>query len=245
MSSEKEQKIGRKEAARLLDEIYAKAIQGIPLVSKSIDEVASDYLAKNDNPSKAAKSLIKYQMAKCGTSGFLTGLGGIITLPVAVPANVGSVLYVQMRMIAAVAKIGGFDVESDQVQTLVYACMTGSAAADILKQTGIKVGTKMTEAAIAKIPGKILVSINQKVGFRLITKFGEKGAINLVKMVPIAGGLIGATVDLASTKVIASNAYKLFIKKEMLTKEDKRRKKAKSDNIVDEDINIVVEESDF
>jgi len=91
-------------------------------------------------------------------------------------------------MIAAIAKIGGFDVRSDQVQTLAYACLTGSAIADVLKQTGIKVGEKITVSAINKIPGKVLTSINQKVGFRLLTKFGTKGAVNFVKLVPIAGG---------------------------------------------------------
>ena len=37
-------------------------------------------------------NFISWQVAKCGTSGFLTGLGGLITLPVAIPANIASVL---------------------------------------------------------------------------------------------------------------------------------------------------------
>jgi uncharacterized protein (DUF697 family) len=45
----------------------------------------------------------------------------------------------------------------------------------------------------------------------LLTKFGEKGAINLGKMVPIAGGLIGGTVDAVSTNTIGNVARKLFI----------------------------------
>ena len=44
---------------------------------------------------------------KCAASGFLTGFGGFLTLPINVPANLSSVLYVQLRMIAAsVAKAG-------------------------------------------------------------------------------------------------------------------------------------------
>ena len=43
----------------------------------------------------------------------------------------------------------------------------------------IKTGTKSLEVAIKKIPGSALVKTNQKVGFRFITKFGEKGIINL------------------------------------------------------------------
>lgn len=139
----------------------------------------------------------------------------MITLPVAVPADVGSVLYVQMRMIASIAYIGGFDPREDQVQTLAYACLTGSSVADVLKPTGIRIGEKIAEAGIKRIPGEVLVKINQKVGFRLLTKFGEKGAINFIKLVPAVGGIIGGVVDVTSTRLMADNAYRLFIKKEM------------------------------
>ena len=64
-------------------------------------------------------------------------------MPVAIPANITSVLYVQIRMIAAIAHLGGHDIRSDQVQTLVYACMCGKAATDVVKGTGIMLGTKL------------------------------------------------------------------------------------------------------
>ncbi|MDD3240231.1 MAG: EcsC family protein [Lachnospira sp.] len=209
------QKLDEKQMVTVLDELYGKVLKGIPKVSKPVDALANDYLVKNNSPEKAAKELTKYQIAKCGTSGFITGLDGIITLPVAIPANVSSVLYVHLRMVAAIAYMGDFDIQSDQVQTLAYACLTGSAIADVLKQTGIKVGEKIAISAINKVPGKVLTSINQKVGFRLITKFGTKGAVNLVKLVPVAGGIIGGAIDIGSTNIIARNAYNIFIKKEM------------------------------
>lgn len=199
----------------ILDELYGKVLNGVPKVSKPVNELALDYLEKNDSAEKAVKDLIKYQVAKCGTSGFVTGLGGLITLPVAIPANVSSVLYIQLRMIAAIAYIGGFDLQSDQVQTLAYACLTGNAITEVLKQTGIKVGEKLAISTINKIPGKVLTSINQKVGFRLVTRFGTKGVINLVKLVPLAGGIVGGAIDMSSTQIIAQNAYNIFIKKEI------------------------------
>ncbi|MDE8702266.1 EcsC family protein [Adlercreutzia equolifaciens] len=206
--------IGEDEAGRILAALYEKALDGIPKVSRSVEDLVKDYWEKSDSPEKAALALSKAQVAKCGTSGFLSGLGGVITLPVTIPANIGSVLYVQMRMVAAIAKLGGYDIRSDQVQTLVYMCLTGSAVTDVAKQVGIKVGNKTLEAAIKKIPGSALAAINKKVGFRLLTKFGEKGAINLGKMVPVAGGIIGGSVDVATTIVIAKNAMKVFIEDE-------------------------------
>lgn len=227
-------KMDEKQIVTVLDELYGKVLNGVPKISKPVDELANDYIAKSDTPEKAAKELVKYQTAKCGTSGFLTGLGGIITLPVAIPANISSVLYVQLRMVAAIAHIGGFDIQSDQVQTLAYACLTGSAIADVLKQTGIKVGEKIAVSAINKIPGKVLTSINQKVGFRLLTKFGTKGAVNLVKLVPVAGGIIGGAVDIGSTRIIAKNAYNMFIKKRMPTDS---KKAEETENIIDVETN--------
>jgi hypothetical protein len=160
---------------------------------------------------KRATSLVNWQVAKAGTSGFITGLGGIITLPVALPANIVSVLYVQIRMVAAIAVMGGYDIRSDQVKTFVYMCLCGSAAADLIKNTGIKVGMKLTETSIKRISGTVLTKINQKAATRLVTKFGQKGIINLGKGIPLIGGIIGGAIDIAATKTIGSIAIKKFI----------------------------------
>lgn len=195
---------------QVLDSCYDKALQGLP-TSSAVEDLAVDYLKKYNTPKEAAKKMCNMQVIKCGTSGFITGLGGIITLPVAVPANVASVIYVQLRMIATVARIGGYNPSDDQVRTMAYVCLTGSAAADIIKKAGINIGEKITIASIKKIPGAVLVKINQKVGFRMLTKFGEKGAVNLVKLVPLVGGMIGGGIDVAGTKTIAKVAYDMFI----------------------------------
>ena len=209
----------QEEILNLLDSLYQKVIDGIPKVSPSIDQLAENYLQKSPRLDQAINKFISYQIAKCTTSGFLTGLGGIITLPVAIPANVGSVLYVQMRMIACIAYMCGYDTDSDQVQTLVYACLAGISVNQIIKNTGIQFGTKLSISMIKKIPGTALTKINQRVGFRFITKFGSKGLINLVKAVPVVGGIIGGGFDLVETKLIADRAYKMFFEGELTSSE--------------------------
>ena len=131
-------------------------------------------------------------------------------MPVTLPANIASVLYVQMRMIACAAYMAGFELKSDETQTFVYACLAGVAVNELLKQAGIKFGIKLTNSLIKKIPGKVLTKINQKVGFRFITKFGTKGIINMGKLVPGVGAVIGGGLDLVETKVIADRTYKWF-----------------------------------
>lgn len=90
-------------------------------------------------------------------------------------------------------------------------CLTGTAITDVVKQAGIQIGEKTLTATLKKMPATALTKINQRIGFRLVTKFGEKGVINLGKLIPVAGGVIGGTMDVVSTTVIAKNAINLFI----------------------------------
>lgn len=212
--------IREEQMLEILNSLYIKSVNGIPKVSLPIDDLVEDYIKKNSKVEDAAKSLINNSVVKCGTSGFITGFGGLTTMIATLPTNITSVMYVQLRMCCAIAKMAGYDIYSDQVQTLIYACLTGSAISDVLKQAGIKFGNKLGIAMIKKIPGKTLTAINKKVGFRFVTKFGEKGIINLGKTVPVLGAFIGSGIDVASTRVIGYNAYKIFMKGELPTIEE-------------------------
>lgn len=204
--------ITQADVMKMLDTCYDKALHGINKVSPPIEQFANEYVRKAKDPQKAAKIMLKNQIAKCTTSGFITGFGGVVTLPVSIPANIGSVLYVQIRMIACTAYLAGYDLNADQVQTFIYACLAGVSVNGVVKNAGIKVGVKVAEKAIQKIPGKALTKINQKIGFRFITKMGEKGIVNLGKMIPGVGAVINGGLDFAETKIIADRAYKMFLK---------------------------------
>ena len=208
---EQEESVLARKGQEALDKLYSSALNGIPMVSGSIDYLVEDYLSKYETVEEAAAALVRAQVVKCGASGFVTGFGGLITLPLMIPANMSSVFYVQMRMIAAVAAMGGYDVRSDQVKTLVYVCLTGTSIADLLKDAGVKVGEQVARTAIKKIPGTVLTKINQRIGFRFITKFGEKGVVNLGKCVPLVGAVIGGGMDVVSTRVIGTRAITEFI----------------------------------
>ena len=204
--------ITQEDIMNLLDSCYEKCLNGIPKVSPSVEDMAADYLKKHKSTEEACRAMLRNQVAKCTTSGVITGFGGFITMPVAIPANVGSVIYVQMRMIACVAYMADYELNSDQTQTFVYACLAGVAVNSLVKQAGIKFGVKFANGLIKKIPGKVLTKINQKVGFRFITKFGTKGIVNLGKLLPGVGAVVGGGLDLVETKIIADRAYKWFLK---------------------------------
>jgi uncharacterized protein (DUF697 family) len=179
--------------------------------SDSGEQLAKDYLSKHETEDKAINAMLKMQNLKAITSGFLTGLGGALTLPVSVPANLLSITYIQMTMIAAVAGIRGYDLKSDQVKTLVFMTLTGKQIMDIVKECGIKVSQRLaTNYILHKLPKDILNKINKLVGFKLITKAGEKGAVSLVKVVPLLGGVVGGVIDGGCTYAVGKTAKNIF-----------------------------------
>lgn len=193
-----------------LDKIYGQVLKGLPK-TKNCYELADEYLSKYRRTEDACDDFIKYQILKCTTSGFVTSLGGFITLPIAIPANLASVWYIQLRMLATIAIMGGLNPDDDAVQTLCYVCLVGGSASKLLKNAGIQFGNKLALAGIKKIPGKILTKINQKVGFRFVTKFGTRGIVNLGKLIPLVGGVIGGSIDLIETKIMAKKAKEMFL----------------------------------
>lgn len=220
--------ISQDDIMKILDNCYEACLNGIPKVSDDVRIVADEYLNKYKNKETACKKMLDNQIIKCTTSGFITGFGGILTLPVSLPANITSVIYVQMRMIACAAYMGGYDLSSDETRTFIYACLAGVAVNGLIKQASLKFGVKFANVLIKKIPGKVLTKINQKVGMRFITKFGTKGIINLGKMVPGVGAVIGGSLDFIETKVIANRAYKWFIENDFSLEDDKET----TDNII-------------
>lgn len=198
-------------ALKLANWITEMAISGVPPLC-SAEKLALEYqrdLSYRDDGARI-DSLIQWETTKNFTSGFITGLGGLLTLPVALPASFAASWVIQARLAAAIAKIAGHDIASDRVKTFVVASLAGNACKDVLKDVGIKVGNSMTRVAVQKVPGKVLIEINKKVGFRLLTKAGEKGAVNLLKAVPVAGGLVGGAFDASACQVVGRCAKKLF-----------------------------------
>ena len=89
---------------------------------------------------------------------------------------------------------------------MIYCILAGLSIENLLKSAGIQFTKKTSLSLIQKIPGKVLTAINQKIGFRFITKAGEKGVVNLTKIVPVFGGIIGGGIDWIATKKIAKIA---------------------------------------
>lgn len=82
-----------------VSKIYDKSLTGISGYETAY-ELADRYLRNNNgNTKKAIKNFISVQTTKSAVSGFVTNIGGILTLSITLPANIISIIYIQLRMI--------------------------------------------------------------------------------------------------------------------------------------------------
>lgn len=195
---------------RFLDWAYDKAVEGFPGVG-TVEEMAEGYLKGGGPIHDRVDALIRWQVTKAATSGFVSGLGGIMTLPVAIPADITHVSYIHLRLIAAIAHMGGHDIRDDRVKALCLACLCGNAALDVMKGAGVKAGTRLADEGAKRLAAEVAKQINQAVGSRLAANIGGKGVIYFTKAVPVLGGVVGGTIDALATITIGHVAKRIFI----------------------------------
>jgi hypothetical protein len=194
----------------LLNQLIDFGIGGAGILP-SAERLAADHLGKSAHVDEAIDSLIQWQKIRAGSTGFVTSLGGFALMPVTLPVNLAASYILSVNTVAAIAYLRGYDVQSHQVRTAVLLCLVGSEAEGLLKNVGIQVGEKTFRNLLKSVPGRALREINQKVGFRLLTKTGERGVINLSKLVPVFGGLIGGTMDILFVHSCAKAAKTHFV----------------------------------
>lgn len=188
---------------------YSTAVDNIPILG-SAKELAESYRKPGRSKDACVDNLIRWQSVKSAHNGFWLGIPGGFLAPATIPADITQSLYVQLRMVAAIAHLYGHDIKSDSVRTCALVCLCGSKATDVLASAGIKFGQKIAINAIKAIPGKLIAQINKMVGMRLLTKFGEKGIINLGKLVPFAGGVFSAAANGVGTHAVGATAKMLL-----------------------------------
>ncbi len=196
-------------AQQLSEQLLSRGISGLGPF-KGAAEVANEHRENSDDTEEAIRRLIRTHVRLAASSGFVTGLGGLATLPVTLPAGVTGLYLLGTRLSAAVAHLRGYDVASEEVQSAVMVTLLGSAGAEALKKAGVEIGKRSTTAALCNLPGRVLVEINKKVGYRLLSKFGRTGVLNLGKAVPVVAGVIGAGVDGVACQSIGIYAKAAF-----------------------------------
>ena len=198
-----------KASQNLLEQLLKVGVNGGGPFSSAEDSAKK--AMKGRTRKRAIKTLTRNHCLLAGSQGFLTNIGGFVTMPVTLPANIGAAFILQTHLAASIANVHGHDLDSEEVQTAIILCLLGNAGTEVVKQFGIKIGTKYTASLIKKIPIEIIRAINKKAGFMLVAKYGTKKAtVTLVKPLPLVGGGVGGTIDAVATGAVGNFADNFF-----------------------------------
>lgn len=196
-------------AQAVVQKILSWGVDGVGPI-KGAEQIAAEHLEAHGDPERAIARLIATHTRIVAATGFATGFGGFTVAAVTLPADVTALYASAARCAGAIAVLRGYDVRSEEVRSVIVLTLIGSAGAAVVADIGAQLGTKSALAVLKKVPGKVLIEINKKVGFRLLTKFGTKGVINLGKFVPVAGGVLGAGVNVATIRGVSQFAKHNF-----------------------------------
>ena len=195
-------------AERVVQWVLAIGIDGFGPI-RSARSVAHKALAEHGTQQRAITHVIVSHSRLAAANGFITGLGGLITLIIALPLNVIGFSLVSARMAAAIAAIRGHDLDDPATRTAVLLTLTGNNASELLAKAGVAApGGRITSTALRRLPSSTLTFINKGVAFRLLTKTLGKGLTRFGRLVPLVGGVVGAVIDRTMVRSIARTAKK-------------------------------------
>lgn len=184
--------------------LYDKAVSGIAGI-ESAETLAARYLIDaKGNVALAARNLIHWESIKAGSSGFLSGIGGVVALPVTLPLNITSVLFLQTRLVAALACLGQHRLSDERIRAMAGLCLCGNAAKALLQDLTLQAVDRWTAIISQQVAEKTLTLFT--------TRAGLVSAENIVRLIPLAGGVVSGAVDIASTRTIGRIASTTFLK---------------------------------
>lgn len=208
------QRLAPQAAAGALRQILELAIDGYQRFPGA-EQVAESKLARTGgDPQLAIEAVIDQHIRLAGVQGFATGLGGLITLPVALPANLTGIAIVQARMVAAIAHLRGYDLDDPRVRTAVITCLLGEEGiADRLKKSSL-VSSPMAIATAPVFDPELDRQVSGEVVGELIARIsGKKMALTVTRRVPLLGGAVGGAVDGWSTYRVGQYADKSLVRR--------------------------------
>ncbi len=195
------------QAVRLVENVLDLGIDGKGWFDSAQDVADSALRASGGDREKAVDAVVRSHLVKGGVEGFVTSLGGFITLPVALPVNVLSFYVLATRMTAAVAAIRGHDISRQQIRAAVLLTLVGADADDLLRKAGMAAPSgALTNLAAQRLPGPAAMVVKKGVGFRLLASVAKNTLTRFGRAVPVIGGLVGAGVDTYMLHRVAENA---------------------------------------
>lgn len=196
------------EAARRAAPLAAgSAVRGF--LAKAIDgtgkwpgsrSVANRHLRATGSVEQAVQQSIEQHVRMAGVQGFLTSLGGIVVMPVTLPANLAGLAVLQLRMAAAIAHLRGYDIDDPRVRLACLASLLGEDGVQEMRRLRLLPGSPRelaTGLAIEPATGDELIKqVSQSLAAQVA---GKRVTVTVARRIPGLGGVVGASVDAVNT----------------------------------------------
>ncbi len=145
---------------------------------------------------RAIHEVIENHVRYAGAQGLVTNVGGLVTAPVTIPANVTGLAMVQTRMIAGIAHLRGYDLTDPRVRNAVLTCILGEDRVDELVAALRLPAPPMAMATAPAHDPTLDPIVSAEVASDLISRVaGKRLAISAARRVPLVGGLVGMGAD--------------------------------------------------
>ena len=197
----------------VLDRLYPTAVDGLPGLGTPA-EFAARFADPETPVRERGERLVRTHIALGSATGFATGLGGWITLPLTLPAGVAGAALIQIHMAAAVAALAGKSVADERTRSRVLECVIGASPSpadgpvrDAEQEALDRVGLKLAERGLNVVLSGAATALNwgaKKAAGRVLRK-------RVLRGIPLVGGVIGAVSDGFVTTQIARNALDTFL----------------------------------
>lgn len=196
-------------ASAVLRKLMDVGLDGLGPID-SAARVVDAALEAEKTPEKAIDLVVRKHQRYAASNGFITGLGGLFTMIVALPANVTGFYVVATRMVGSIAAIRGYDLNKPEVRTAILLALVGADSEDVLRKAGITSGGKLAQMAMGRLPKAALMVVNKAVAFRVSTLMGARTLGRMGRLVPVVGGFVGAGLDAYLITRIANHARQEF-----------------------------------
>lgn len=198
--------------ARLASASTAEIAEDAETADEADDaEEAEDAVAVAPDRDAVIAQIIRESVLAAGGTGFVTGVGGFIALPLTLPTNVTGNVVINARMVGAIAYLLGHDLDDPHVQASILLTVAAADAPKVLAELGVEIGPGTTHEAIARLPVPVVREINRRAGFFLLAKYGGKRlAFQAIRGVPVVGGLVGGGIDAGVTRYVGALATRTF-----------------------------------
>ncbi len=184
-----------------------KAIDGVGPLRSAAATADSRLVDAGGDVEDAVKALLRLHVGLAGVQGFVTNLGGVAALAVAMPANVVGVTLVQCHLVAGIAHLRGYDLVDARVRNGILACMLGEDEVRDLVRTSSFPSSPMGIATSPVHDPVLDEMISREVTTDLIARTAGRRAVTMVgRRVPLLGGVVGGGSDAFMTWQIGQYA---------------------------------------